>query len=284
MVVSFSGTRIRSFLACSTDFRIASGTSRALPSPTPTCPRPSPTTTRAVKEKRRPPFTTLATRLMATTRSVRSSALASIFASATQSLPLCQLKSQPAGSGRLGQGLDPPVVLITAAVEHDLADPVGLGLLCHQLAYDLGRGHVALRLGPALEVGGATVYGHQRTPRGVVHHLRVDVIEAAEDSQAGPLRRALHLPAHPQVPDVASHHLEGGPHHLAPAFLPTLRRLCSSAYLMPLPLEGSGLRRARSLAVVWPGSALSEPLRVMDTWRSISACTPSGRGKITGCE
>src|SRR5215470_14083644 len=216
MVVSFSGTRIRSFLACSTDFRIASGTSRALPSPTPTCPRPSPTTTRAVKEKRRPPFTTLATRLMATPRSVRSSALASIFASATQSLPLCQLKSQPAGPGRLGQGLDPPVVLVTAAVEDHLADPPGLG--------------------PTPEVGGATVYRHQRTPRRVVHHLRVDVIEAAEDSQAGPLRRALHLPAHPQVPDVASHHLKGGPHHLAPAFLPTFRRMCSSAYLMPLPL------------------------------------------------
>ena len=78
IVVSLSGTKIRSFLACSTDLRIASGTSRALPSPTPTWPRPSPTTTRAVNENRRPPLTTLATRLMETTRSVRSSAFGSI--------------------------------------------------------------------------------------------------------------------------------------------------------------------------------------------------------------
>src|SRR5262245_16854604 len=64
---------------------MASGTTWALPSPTPTCPLPSPTTTRAVKENRRPPFTTLATRLIVTTRSVSSSTLASIFASATLS-------------------------------------------------------------------------------------------------------------------------------------------------------------------------------------------------------
>src|SRR6266513_1457648 len=54
--------------------------------PPPTCPRPSPTTTSAVNEKRRPPFTTFATRLMDTTRSFNSRALGSIFASATQSL------------------------------------------------------------------------------------------------------------------------------------------------------------------------------------------------------
>src|SRR5215475_14256284 len=125
MVVSLRGTRIRSFLACSTDFLIASGTSRALPSPTPTCPRPSPTTTSAVKENRRPPLTTLATRLMATTRSVRSSTLASIFASATRSPPL---ENKAGGAGRFGQGLDPPVVLVAAPVEDDLADPALLGL------------------------------------------------------------------------------------------------------------------------------------------------------------
>src|SRR5215471_14957915 len=36
----------------------------------------------------------------------------------------------------------------------------------------------------------------------------------------------------------------------APAFLPTLRRITSSEYLMPLPLYGSGSRSARSLAAV----------------------------------
>ena len=53
--------------------RIASGTSRALPEPSPTRPFLSPTTTSAAKAKRRPPFTTLATRLIATSLSTSSS-------------------------------------------------------------------------------------------------------------------------------------------------------------------------------------------------------------------
>jgi len=51
---------------------MASGTSRALPVPNPTRPRVSPTTTTAAKPKRRPPFTTLATRLMLTSLSTSS--------------------------------------------------------------------------------------------------------------------------------------------------------------------------------------------------------------------
>jgi len=46
--------------------------SRALPAPWPTRPRWSPTTTIAAKAKRRPPFTTFATRLMVTSLSVSS--------------------------------------------------------------------------------------------------------------------------------------------------------------------------------------------------------------------
>ena len=56
-------------LATSTPFWMAAGTSLALPWPTPTRPAPSPTTTSAVKLNRRPPLTTLATRLIETTRS-----------------------------------------------------------------------------------------------------------------------------------------------------------------------------------------------------------------------
>jgi hypothetical protein len=58
--------------ACSVALRIASGTSRALPEPCPTRPLPSPTTTIAAKPNRRPPFTTLATRLMPTSFSTNS--------------------------------------------------------------------------------------------------------------------------------------------------------------------------------------------------------------------
>src|SRR3990170_2475311 len=73
-----SGTSITCFLASSTPLRMASGTSSAFPSPAPTWPRPSPTTTIAEKLNRRPPFTTLDTRLIWTTRSVSSSLLASM--------------------------------------------------------------------------------------------------------------------------------------------------------------------------------------------------------------
>src|SRR5689334_2644146 len=51
---------------------MASGTSRALPWPKPTRPFWSPTTTSAAKPKFLPPFTTLATRLIATSLSTSS--------------------------------------------------------------------------------------------------------------------------------------------------------------------------------------------------------------------
>src|SRR5213593_2663779 len=110
IVVSLSGTKIRSFLACSTAFRIASGTSWALPRPTPTWPRPSPTTTSAVNENRRPPLTTLATRLMETTRSFSSSTLGSILASATVS-PFGEGGSAPLSTPlrTRGSGGSPPL-------------------------------------------------------------------------------------------------------------------------------------------------------------------------------
>src|SRR3990172_1568633 len=107
IVVSFNGTYMRSFFACSTAFRIASGTSWAFPSPTPTWPFPSPTTTSAVNEKRRPPFTTLATRLIATTRSVSSSTLGSIFSSATHSSSQAVEKGPSAAKAFLGGGHAP---------------------------------------------------------------------------------------------------------------------------------------------------------------------------------
>src|SRR5450432_2365329 len=58
--------------AASTALRTASDTSFAFPVATPTLPRPSPTATSALKLKRRPPFTTFATRLIEITFSRRS--------------------------------------------------------------------------------------------------------------------------------------------------------------------------------------------------------------------
>src|ERR1700704_2057170 len=72
MVVPTIGTVMRGFFADSTALRMASGTSPALPRPAPTRPFWSPTTTRALNEKRRPPLTTFATRFRWTTFSVNS--------------------------------------------------------------------------------------------------------------------------------------------------------------------------------------------------------------------
>ena len=66
---ALKGTLIIWRFACSVAFRIASGTSFALPLPYPTLPFWSPTTTRAAKPKRLPPFTVFDTRLIATKRS-----------------------------------------------------------------------------------------------------------------------------------------------------------------------------------------------------------------------
>jgi len=70
-IVSFtSGTSNMPRFADSSPFRIASGTSFAFPRLKPTRPLPSPTTTMALKENRRPPLTTFATRLIWTTLSI----------------------------------------------------------------------------------------------------------------------------------------------------------------------------------------------------------------------
>src|SRR5207248_4456454 len=80
MLVCVKFTRTRFFLADSMPLRIACGTSFALPEPYPTTAADgSPTTTSAAKDRFLPPFTTLVTRLMATTWSFSWYAPASSF-------------------------------------------------------------------------------------------------------------------------------------------------------------------------------------------------------------
>src|SRR3954470_5442674 len=121
---------------------------------------PSPTTTSAVKLKRRPPLTTLATRLIATTRSMydwplsapprRSSrrsrrsppprrGAAISGSSSRQRLPANgPSERQPALARAVGQRRDATVVPVPRAVKHDGGDPGLLGALGQQLA-DLAR-------------------------------------------------------------------------------------------------------------------------------------------------
>src|SRR5690606_4329255 len=144
---SRSGTRRMPRLADSVALRIASGTSRALPWPKPTRPRWSPTTTRAAKPKRRPPLTTLATRLMPTSRStISESSRSRGFRSSLcgRAILRCPYTSerQAGFTRRVGERLDATVIDVAAAVEHHLGDTRLLCALGDQLAHFRGRGRV----------------------------------------------------------------------------------------------------------------------------------------------
>src|SRR5687768_7196636 len=138
MVAPTSGTRIRCFLASSTPLRIASGTSFDLPRPAPTTPLRSPTTTTALKLKRRPPLTTFATRLIWTTFSSRLSLVGSIRAMCYSALQV-----EAALAGALGERANPPVVLVTAAVEDHGLHAGGLGALGQGPAHRARGVHLA---------------------------------------------------------------------------------------------------------------------------------------------
>src|SRR3954447_20791837 len=225
-------------------------------------PSPSPTTTRAVKLKRRPPWTTLATRLMATTRSTywlfsapprRSSRppprrsppercprwaplmrcpLPLLFGACQPCQPWSE--RQAALTGGVGQGRDATVVLVARAVEDHGLDARALRALGHQLADLLGLGGlVALeRAQVGLHAGG----GHQGAADEVVDHLDADVLRGAGDDQARTLRGPVELLAAPHLTVQTGLRPGSGVlvlgqrdrHGHLPAF-PTLRRMCSPA-------------------------------------------------------
>src|SRR5664280_3028277 len=126
----------------------------------PTTSRSSPTTTSAVNEKRRPPLTTLATRLISTTRSWRSRP-----AELTERSTVFDMaEGEGSGSGTagpldgdarladcLGEGAHVAVVAVAAAVEDGLGDTGGLGALGEQLTGALGALGFAQRAQLGLE-------------------------------------------------------------------------------------------------------------------------------------
>src|SRR5262245_57205932 len=178
-------------LACSVALRIASGTSRALPAPWPTRPLPSPTTTRAAKPNRRPPFTTLATRLMLTSFSTSSASSRGRSRSRSRSrrslgprAMSCPLELQAALAGGVGQGLHPAMKQIGAAVEHDFLDAGGDRPRGDQLAHFHRRSLVGAGLELALEV----VVDARRSRHGraaiVIDDLRIDMLARAEHRES----------------------------------------------------------------------------------------------------
>src|SRR5919109_3618723 len=150
----------------------------------------SPTTTRAVNENRRPPLTTLATRLISTTRSCRSRPAGETERSGA-GMRAITLEGQPALAGAFGQGLDTAVIAVAAAVEDGGLDAGGLRALGDQRACARGLLHrlepAQLRLGP--------VDGRQRAAGVVVDELGEDAAVGAEHRDARPLGRPAHLRA-----------------------------------------------------------------------------------------
>src|SRR5438093_4099167 len=117
MVVPRVWMRRRFFFAASIPFRMAEGTSLALPMPNPTTlAAGSPTTTRAEKLIFLPPLTTFVTRLIDTTCSLRFRVFGSIrFSSALNGM---RLKLQSRFARRFGQCLHAAVIQVTAPVEY----------------------------------------------------------------------------------------------------------------------------------------------------------------------
>src|SRR5436309_12335097 len=184
MVPSVMGTASMLFLASSIPLRIASGTSLALPSPKPTCPLPSPTTTSALKLKRRPPFTTFATRLMWTTFSFSSTPWASVMMrrgppeERSAIYPFSELESALARA--LGHGAHAAVVEEAVAVEHDLVDPLLAAAPRGEQLHLLGGAHVRGLLELRAQLGRERRDREPRLARAVGHHLHLGVPARAE--------------------------------------------------------------------------------------------------------
>src|SRR3954452_4613281 len=187
-------------LAASVALRIASGTSRALPWPKPARPFLSPTMTRAAKPNRRPPFTTLATRLILTSFSVNSlSSRSRDWPSPPSRLrrsPCVRAiavlsEIEPALAGGIGQGLDPAMIHVPAAVEHDVRDPRRLGALGDKLTDRAG----CRRVGAGLQVAAQSLVQRrgrrQRMSGSVVDDLGIDMARRAVHRQAGATLRRL---------------------------------------------------------------------------------------------
>src|SRR5216684_2818106 len=193
-------------LAASVALRIASGTSRALPWPKPTRPFWSPTTTSAANPKRRPPLTTLATRLMCTSLSTnslsrssrsRSRAMLGFHPGWGTSARNSLLEAQSAFAGGVGQRLDAAVKQVPAAVEHDLLDALGERALGQKLAYRLGGGDVGAGLQALAHRLFQRGSGGERLAFAVIDDLGIDVLRRAVNAKSRPrTRREFDGPAH----------------------------------------------------------------------------------------
>ena len=140
------------------------------------------------------------------------------------------------------------MIQVTAAVEDDRVDALGLGARGDELTDCTGGSLVAAVALDRLVQGGS---GDQRVAGDIVDDLGVNVLFRTENVQAGSLGSAGDFGANALMTldalcfGIGSFNLIGTPPYFLAPVLPTLRRMTSSAYLMPLPLYGSGGRFSR---------------------------------------
>src|SRR6266852_3017064 len=248
IVPPVSGTSDMRRRAASTALRTASLTSLALPVAIPTWPLPSPTATSALKLKRRPPFTTFATRLIATTFSTMPSPSrwrsppsrrppgrwsARRFPQSRVRFRLLDLASehQSPFASAIGDGFHTSVILVAAAIEHDFRDPFFFRFRRDEPAERETARDLALALD--LDAFGRIGSAGERDVALIVDELRVDVLRGAEHDEARPLGRPCHFLANAEVPAIPvvgrCFDLVNRSHDYfaAWAVLPALRRTCS---------------------------------------------------------
>src|SRR5690554_4757590 len=192
------GTVNMAFSARSFPLRIASGTSFALPWPTPTRPRSSPTTTIALKEKRRPPLTTFATRLTCTPRSISSwrSDARGRFTCARSELTGRSSEDQASFACALGEGTNAAACVAVAVSVKDHAGDARCDAAFGQRTADfVSTSHFCVAFF-AREV----FLDRRRRSQGyatrVANDLRVDVLARTENAEARTFNCPDHLAAH----------------------------------------------------------------------------------------
>src|SRR5437899_5179347 len=238
MVLSFRLTFVIWLLATSLPFRMASATSPALPSPTPTRPCLPPTTTRALKLKRLPPLTTLEERLMKTTfsdnsadglPSVRISVspvglplrpprqgprppgpgrppASGLFTNSATIILLVQLyilKFQSCFPRRISQSLDLAVITSPISVENNLLDPFAFGGLCGQRPQAFRRLDIGARF---LFFGSGFRAGRCRRERDasrIVDELDVNILVGEADAHTRAHFASAHFLANSPAPQLS---------------------------------------------------------------------------------
>src|SRR2546423_2289111 len=109
-------------------------------------------------------------------------------------------KLQSGAARGFGQRLDSTVVGKTAAIEYDGLDARFAGTLRDRLADRRRAFGARRRLDRLAQVGVGAGGGRQRPPRGIIDHLRIDMVQAAENSQPRPGRTTLEVAPQPAVP------------------------------------------------------------------------------------